>query len=638
MAKKAITRKRRIKSCTYCYSHKLKCDRITPCSTCVTNNRGIECKYWSDNHNPQPPILDSYSRKTPKMECVEWVLPQDEVYGAKFLYPFFTTSMNDNVVSPKVRSKVILNANFIRNKITEFNKFSRVDVHMKDVLLYLVDSKGSMQNLIDNYFLNVHPIVPILSKKDIKTQALDIYNSVENNLDLNPLDVLLLVSVYFCSLYASLASGKPDTLTETYRCYGIYRYLLDISKFPLVPYIETVQSFTVVNFIMDPNMREAVAYSAMLVRLGQQLNIPKRSMGIHDDSNYLLYLWHYILFMEGSSSVASGLRFSTSKDVFSLVKLPTNPHKLGIVCEVPLDYTICRFKMNNIFQKIMELTTKHTISRTENASIEEKIGLMYRDVGKVESRLKHMFPDRASYYSSSLYIFLHRLHLRFFALEALQLESSSKRNKNFEVTKNLSSKDIFWILDRKMTLRDEVIPLTLLLLLNTLERIVQPNCEDLNWYTKGSTVMQYLFVILRDMYQNPLKEYPLSSFMEPLYASISFDIKEVIMCHQLMYKFKLIEELLKLLELRLAPLWSDNELYKFILVKMVKEKVWGHAEDIIKKNSEQFDRLSQCRLFLLGKIQQENQSISIEDFVTNLEPTLFGLDAEKILIDWLIDI
>ncbi|SMN22530.1 similar to Zygosaccharomyces rouxii ZYRO0G10450g hypothetical protein [Maudiozyma saulgeensis] len=638
MAKKTITRKRRIKSCTYCYSHKLKCDRTTPCSTCVANGPTVECKYWSDNDNSQSTRPGSSSSKSRMIENMEWALPQDEVYGAKFLYPFFTPSMNDKVVSPKVTSRIILNANFVRNKITGFDKFARVDLQMKDVLVYLLDSKDYMHNLIDNYFLNVHPIIPILDKKDIESRAQDIYNEIEHTLDLNPLDVILLISVYFCSLYASLASEKLGTATETYRCYAIYRYLLDITKFPLVPYIETVQSFAVVNFIMDPNMREAVAYSAMLVRLGQQLNIPKKAMELGDKDNCLLYLWHYILFMEGSSSVASGFQFSTSKDVFSLVKLPVSPHKHGIVHDVPLEYTICRFKMNNIFQKIMELTTKNTISRTENAYIEEKIGLLYRDVGKVEGRLKHTFPDRASYYSSSLYIFLHRLHLRFFAFESLKLESGQNRNRSFGVTKNTSSKDIFWILDRKMTLRDEVVPLTLLLLLNTLERLVQPDCEDLNWYSKGSTVMQYLFVILRDLYQNPFREYPLSSFVEPLYASISFDIKEIIMCHPLLYKYKLIEELLKVLELRLAPLWSDNELYKFILVKMVKEKVWSKSDDLIKKYCEQFDQLGQCRLFVLGKPQQESMGISIDDFVTNLEPTLFGLDAEKILIDWLIDI
>ena len=638
MAKKIITRKRKIKSCTYCYSHKLKCNRTIPCSTCISNNREVECKYWVDSSEPplKKPNLENNKVQIP--QNLEWVLPQNEVYGGKFLYPFFTPSINDEVVSSNIKSKLTLNTSFVRNKITDFNPFIRADIHMKDVIFYLQDSRPHITKLINTYFYNIHPIVPILDRDDITRRIQVIYERIDNNQNINPLDVILLMAVCFCSSYSSIASGHNNNITNVYRYYSVYKYLLDVTKFPLVPFIETVQSFTVVNFVMDPNMREAVAYSAMLVRMGQQLELHKKAVNTTPESRNLLYLWHYILFMEGSSSVASGFQFCTSKDTLNLVRLPKGSLNQGDKTDVPYDYTISRFKMNSIFQKIMELTTKHTITRTENDYIEEKIGILYRDVGKVEGRLKHAFPETASYYSSSLYIFLYRLHLRFFALESLQLESTQKRNKNFESSEKSQAKDIFWILERPLPLREEVVPLTLLLLLNTLERLVQPNCEKFNWYTRGSTVMQYLFVILRDISQNPNKVYPLASFVEPLYGSIGFDIKEVIMCNPLAYKYKLIEELLRILELRLAPLWTDNELYKFLLVKIVKEKVWETCKDVIKANETPFFELSKCRLFIFCKTLQDSQNISFEDFVTNLEPNLFGLDAEKILVDWLMDI
>lgn len=638
MAKKIITRKRKIKSCTYCYSHKLKCNRTIPCSTCIANDRVVDCKYWADSSAPPLKRPNLESNKVQMQQNLEWVLPQNEIYGGKFLYPFFTPSINDDVVSPNIKSKLTLNTNFVRNKITEFNPFARADIHMKDVIFYLKDAKSRLTELTDTYFFDIHPIVPILDKDDVTRRVQVIYERIESNQNLNPLDVILLMTVCFCSSYSSMASGHNSNSTNVYRYYSVYRYLLDVTKFPLVPYVETVQSFTVINFVMDPNMREAVAYSAMLVRMGQQLELCKKAVKTTQESKHLLYLWHYILFMEGSSSVASGFRFSTSKDTLNLVRLPKSSLSQGDRSDVPYEYTISRFKMNSIFQKIMELTTKNTITRTENDYIEEKIGILYRDVGKVEGRLKHAFPETASYYSSSLYIFLYRLHLRLFALESLQLESTRKRNKNFEISEKSEVKDIFWILDRPLPLREEVVPLTLLLLLNTLERLVQPNCEKFNWYTRGSTVMQYLFVILRDISQNPNKTYPLSSFIEPLYGSIGFDIKEVIMCHPLAYKYKLIEELLRILELRLAPLWTDNELYKFLLVKIVKEKVWETCKDVIKANEAPFFELSKCRLFIFCKTLQDSQNISFEDFVTNLEPNLFGLDAEKILVDWLMDI
>ncbi|KAG0672577.1 hypothetical protein C6P45_000007 [Maudiozyma exigua] len=638
MPKKAITRKRKIRSCTYCYSHKLKCNRTIPCSTCITNAREVECKYWADSSDPPLKRPNTESYKTQMPQKLEWVLPQNEVYGGKFLYPFFTPSVNNDVVSPNVKSKLTLNTNFVRNKITEFNPFVRADIHMKDVIFYLEDTKAHLKELTDSYFSNIHPIVPILDRDDMESRIQVIYERIETNQNLSPLDVILLITICFCSCYSSMASGHTNNITRVYRYYSVYRYLLDMTKFPLVPYTETVQSFTVINFVMDPNMREAVAYSAMLVRLGQQLELYKKVNNTTQESKNLLYLWHYILFMEGSSSVASGFQFSASKDILNLVRLPKSPFNQDDANGVPYDYTISRFKMNSIFQKIMELTTKNSISRTESDYVEEKIGILYRDVGKVEGRLKHAFPETASYYSSSLYIFLHRLHLRFFALESLQLESTQKRNKNFEVSEKTQEKDMFWILERPLPLREEVVPLTLLLLLNTLERLVQPNCEKFNWYTRGSTVMQYLFVILRDISQNPIKTYPLASFVEPLYGSISFDIKEVIMCHPVAYKYKLIEELLRILELRLAPLWTDHELYKFLLVKIVKEKVWEACKEVIKANETQFFELSKCRLFIFCKTLQDSQNISFEDFVTNLEPNVFGLDAEKILVDWLMDI
>ena len=635
--RKAITRNRRIKSCIYCYSHKLKCSRTTPCATCVTNGKETECKYWTG----QTPVGCAVTGKKVDIAgqrlSLNWQLPQDDAYSGKFFYPFFTPSMNNHVVNTKPKTKLISNTSFTRNCITEFDKTLSASVDIQTIVGYILKNKSTLESKLENYFLNIHPIVPVIDRTDVERRIDALFGNIDRQENINPLDAMLLVSILFCSVYGSVSSCELSDLGEVKQYYIFFRYLLDVTRFPFVPYIETLQSYVIVNFVMDPNMREAVGYSAMLVRMAQQLDLHKISVTPEVSTDYRLYLFHFILFLDGSSSVASGFRFSAPKDIFKLVPIPRSPAKQGVQHPTPVDFTICRFRMNYLFQQIMELTAKKSISRTENDYVEEKIGLLYRDVGKIEGRLKHAFPDRAAYFSSSLYIFLHRLHLRFFALEALQVYAGGLDGKELSNATPSKSKDISWILDKEMPLRDEVVPLTLLLLLNTMERLVQHDCNGLDWYTRGSTVMQYLFVILRDLYQNPEKEYPLSSFVEPLYGSISFDIKEIITCHPLLFKYKLIDELMKVLEVRLAPLWNNNELYKFVLVNMVKEKVWLHNNIVITENSDAHLQLNQCRLFLLGNALQETQSSGVEDYITDLESTFWGADAEKIMIDWLTD-
>ena len=635
--RKPITRKRRIKSCIYCYSHKLKCNRVTPCSTCVANGTAVDCKYWTAQSSVDQTLSKKQVQMVNQNFHYNWQLPQDDAYSGKFFYPFFTPSMNDQVVNPNPKTKLISNVNFTRNSITEFDKSATATVDIGRIVSYVLEKRHTIEAKVENYFLNIHPIVPIVDQAKVNIRINDLFRNMEAQETINPLDMILLVSIIFCSIYGSVSSGVTNDLEELKQYYIFFRYLLDVTRFPFVPYIETLQSYVIVNFVLDPNMREAVGYSAMLVRMAQQLGLHQLTVTPETNTDYRIYLWHFILFLDGSSSVASGLRFSTPKDIFKLVSIPRSPAKQGVQSSTPLDFTICRFRMNYLFQQIMELTTKKSISRTENDYVEEKIGLLYRDVGKVEGRLKHAFPDRASYFSSSLYIFLHRLHLRFFALEALQVYVGDLNGKKDLPPSSPKPKDIFWVLDRDMPLRDEVVPLTLLLLLNTMERLVQHDCNGLDWYTRGSTVMQYLFVILRDLYQNPRKEYPLGSFVEPLYGSISFDIKEIITCHPLFFKYKLIDELMKVLEIRLAPLWNNNELYKFVLVNMVKEKVWAHNSAIINEGVDVNLKLNQCRLFLLGNSLQGNQGNSVEDYATNLESTFWGADAEKIMMDWLTD-
>lgn len=574
------------------------------------------------NEKSSRPLTTRGIDKTPKGTLV---------YRSKYFYPFFANSINDRVLSSHAYGLLSPSQKFKRNEITKFNRFTNPLDSIEDALALLPPSRETALSQVETYFDSVHPIIPILSKSKIMNALQTIKNTDNDQENINVPNLLLIMALFFCSSYAAVASGVIPDLLLCNKYYAGYRLLLEISEFPLRPQLESLKAFTIVNFVIDPNMVDATAYSSMLVRMGQQLGLHK----MEDIQSKLL--WGYLLYIEGSASVVSGFPYFTPGNLATETISPTPESKdqNGLSAA----YTIGRWKVNAVFRNVMDLSGRQTISESDFLSTKKQIEKLYDEILEINDILRIEFPTYFTYLTSTLLVFLYRLHLRHTALSYWQSRKDKLLQKTDNQVNSAQPIDITSSLTTRHIYGDDVVHLSLLLLFHTYERLVQENTAKFVWYTRGSTVMQYLFVVIKDLYQNELKPCELNSFSEPLKKTVNTDIEEILKRDDVFFKFVLIDHVIGLLELKLAALWNDEDLYKFILVKAIKEKVWQVFRTQLGHNKNRIEEVSKCKLFVSGEKHLQNlKSINFEDYIDNWESDIVLLEMNKILVNWIDDL
>ncbi|QLL32910.1 hypothetical protein HG536_0D04320 [Torulaspora globosa] len=628
MSGQKITRRRLIKSCKYCYDHKLRCDKGHPCSTCVALKKTEQCIYGFSK--------DLLSVSSPKVasQGIKRTARNSVVYKPKYFYPFFASTINEKILSTDRYDKTALSSAFTRNEIHKFNRSISPLRDIKEMLALLPESEAAGLSHADTYFERVHPILPIISRERVLNAFTEVYESLRSQAVINAGSTLIVMAVFFCSSYSAVASGIIPDLLLCNNYYKAFRHLLDIVEFPFIPQLESLQAFTVVNFVIDPNMVDAAAYSSMLVRMGQEL-------GLHKDPNTTSIecklTWNLLLYIEGSSSVVRGFPFSTSSALIEAVPLPDTNGDVNY--DFPVSYTVGRCKINKILRKVMELTSVTEIPREELNSRESEIASLYDDVQDINLSLKRNFPVHQAYFASTLLVFLYRLHLRFFALSSLQFQEDKLVQKTSNQLTSFESIDVTSVLGIRQTFKEEVVQLSLLLLFQTHKRLVQADIEKYAWYTRGSTVMQYLFVIISDLFHSPCKTLETENFLTPSRQTIDDDMRDVINSSPSFFRYALVEGVLTLIESKLAALWSNEDLYKFLLIQNLKEKVWQINEDLLKKNEEEIKAVKNSKFFAAGSVHMQNmKSINLEDCMQGWESEDFPISIDKVLNSWLIDL
>lgn len=636
MSGQRITRKRIIKTCKYCYDHKLKCDKAHPCSTCVTLKTTEQCVYGFSKDQINGETLKTTARKLSigTTHGIRRRGRNSTVYKSKFSYPFFTSIINEKILSTDHYDKSSLSKVFTRNEIHKFNRSISPLQEIEDVLTLLPESEATALSYVDTYFDWIHPIIPIFSRDKVSNSFTDVYESLRSGRMINADNALVVMAVFFCSSYSAVASGIIPDLLLCNRYYKAFRLLLDIVEFPYKSQLESLQAFTVVNFVIDPNMVDATAHSSMLVRMGQELGLHKK---LNTSTIECQLTWNLLLYIEGSSSVVRGFPFSTSSSLMDAVPLPDVRENVGQ--DLPVSYAAGRCKINRILREVMELTSLEIVPQDRLNSTEAEIKKLYDDICAIKLSLKEKFPAYGTFFSSTLTVFLYRLHLRFFTLSSLQFEEDKLVHKTSKQLISFDTIDVAIVLGPKQNLKEEIIQLSLLLLFHTYKRLVQTDIEKFIWYTRGSTVMQYLFVIIKDLYHSPYKAVRYDDFPKLVRQTIDGDMKDIIDKSPELFKYALVEGLLVLIESKLAALWSNEDLYKFFLVQKLKEKVWMVNSRVLEDNKELLAALKCRTFFAVGADHILNmKSINIEDCMKGWESDVIPSSIDQILTSWLIDL
>lgn len=609
-----------------------------PCSTCSRLQVVDQCIYGfqeSDENEWRGNNEKGIDGKTQRIDLSS----EATVFKSRSFFPFFTNTINNRLLTSKDGHTAQLDSTvFKRNQLTNFDKFTVEPLQLENIFKLLPDTKTSMLLLLDVYFNQVHPVIPLLNQSKISSSIVRIYDDLE---EFRPLDIsklLLIFAILFSVSYSNMSAGKSSSLTLCKKYYSAFSVLMDKFRFPTVPSLESLQGFTIVNFVMDPNMVDATAHSVMLLKIAQQLGLHKMTLykETDDECFHLRMLWHYLLFIEGSSSVVSGLPFLSTESLFQSVELPVS---FSEECDTCCAFANGRFLINNVFREIMHYSNQDCpLNQDALINIWERITILYSEINGLCSVIKTRAQTDGEYFASTLYIFLFRIHLRYNALLTLNTRKDEilhKTKKSITVVETLSTEDI---LGRKEMYDKTTIKLSLLLLFYTYKRLIQPGCAEFSWYTKGSTVMQYLFVVIKDIYQTPDSSYDYSDSSDSLLASISDDIKECIAAGPVCYKFVLVDEVMKIMKLKLAPLWTNDDLNKFLLVKSVKKRVWNIKESFIQSEFLSLKKMYQTRLFSSGKEHLNTiQSVDFEDYMRQWEVDKAFFDTEKVLINWLSD-
>lgn len=253
-----LKRRREIRTCEYCYHHKLKCDRAQPCNTCV--RRKHECIYQfqkkasfkdredhfatlsvSPSHNGQfgshilPHVLSSdvansgntsgiaishneqeeekhhivknnpdYSK--PEMTFVSNII-NTPIYYSRAFFPYLEPSLNRMMLfkMSEMGDTGRVNTDFSHTGTYDFQRFSTPSTNALAQLVEEYPKKEYFDDTIYLYWDYIHPLIPVVDRKTTMVKYIkfweDFRNPIEPKFDIDSgvlfLAMLLAVNTAF---------------------------------------------------------------------------------------------------------------------------------------------------------------------------------------------------------------------------------------------------------------------------------------------------------------------------------------------------------------------------------------------------------------------------------------------------------
>ncbi|SSD60025.1 uncharacterized protein SCODWIG_01786 [Saccharomycodes ludwigii] len=533
-------------------------------------------------------------------------------FKSKTLAPFFTESVKQELL---LTNSVTTDSNTNGSQLLNFvNNWDRLDI--SKIIDLIPKSENELTGSTNTFFNNIHPIIPILDQNIITRLVKNSCASMSaNNSKIDISDLILIFTILFTTSYTNRITNTTKKSTEDlFNQYcNAYRSLLDISGSLEygTPRLGILQSMVIISFVMDPNMRHCCDKSAFFIRQAQQLGINK------SPGRLQTMLWHFILYMEGSSSVVNGMPFLSPNYFYDEVELPS----LDILDKKHyyMAFTVGRFIINEKFRLIMDINDSNTISMDDIVNL-------YGEINKLCDSICKNNSIYGRYFSSTLYIFLYRVHLRYMKLLILSDKENSNDtfisrdeqhkegslnsdttdfSKEKKITKRFSEIGLKSILGDNAHTNTGIVEISILLLFHTCIRLQKTQksaasssnnsnvLSNFLWYTLGSTPMQYLFVVIKDLYNNNRAkkgknsfEYAFLNLGPHVLQSIPTEVLNIVSSNvacAACYPYLLVDVVIMLLETHLLHLWTEDYVNKFILVKYLKGKVWEANSEHIQE-------------------------------------------------------
>lgn len=436
-----VKRNRKIRTCEYCYHHKLKCDRNTPCSTCLRTKS--ECVYQFKSNNDSDNILTEEPKKkaqkshivtkktAPSLEpaspeednVIKWRKEDGKLsieetnsdvifstninniplYYSRAFFPYLEPSLNRMFLfkMSEIGERGFMN-DFSHVGTYDFQRFG-----FKNSLEQLVKEypkKEEFDDIIYIYWDSIHPLVPVIDKEQTMVRYIRFWNELEN--ETNPrfdidsgvlfLAMLLAVKTAF-EVNITDPEQVKKSLIEKNKIFDTFEKFKLFFGFKTNPNISYVQASIILYSTSAIYFIGLFTYTAALARQAEFMGLHRDPL-LHDvypnknntkDVEIRRTVWHFVRYLDTSTSVVSGMSphmimTNASTKFPSKHEYNSETGKFDGDINPFMVFTISRFKCSLVMETISHYLNSDFSSDTEKLlrweGISRTVIALYQDV------------------------------------------------------------------------------------------------------------------------------------------------------------------------------------------------------------------------------------------------------------------
>lgn len=591
-----IKRKRVIKTCAYCYHHKLKCDRNNPCSTCIRTKS--ECIYYFQQlskddetsalktskpeieHNNKTTTNDNKVTKKRKIKNnikVKFKSSANNVpiYYSRAFYPYLEPSLN----------RMFL---FKLSDINEHGLLSHEDPNIlidgpnsylnytREELVNEYPKKEYCDNIIHLYWEYVHPLIPVVDKDSTVERYSkfweEFYDPVNPQFDIDS-GILFLAMIYSIKKAFEVNEKDPEILkkikkekNDVYNTFEKFKLAFNLISNASFAFIQASIIFYQCGYIYYVGI---FPYTASLARQAEFMglhrdpilhNVHQKKIDIKD-AELRRISWNFIRFLDTATSITAGMSphmIMTNSSTRFPSKYDYNPETGRFDGDVNpfMLFHITRFKCSLVMETISHYLNSDFSSDEEKIirweGISQTVTALYQDINVL---IQEIFDcSNNPKYSkillrwlvSNTIVIVHRTYLLHLACDRrpyshqnrVIMKPLNKPDIGFtKLSQATTNKEFFeQILTIRMPYSGLGVEVCTLLLYETKIRVrMSPELNKFKWFARASNPFQYVFFVLRDIYHFPTKVYDFKDLPIEIQNSIHDD--EILNCKEEVRKY-----------------------------------------------------------------------------------------------------